>query len=94
MKLLTNRFDTKTTQWARCQVGRLYEMWDGIYRFWHAPPTILSIEDTLRHVISNNYSMSRFGDGEINLIAGKDRVNFQPYYADLAKKTVQSVEQR
>lgn len=46
---------------------------------------VLSDEETLDEIIINNKSISRFGDGEFNLIFGID-VGFQNYNKKLSKK--------
>jgi len=46
---------------------------------------ILSSEDTLDEIIKNNRSISRFGDGEFNLIFGK-KIGFQEVNKTLIKK--------
>lgn len=45
-------------------------------------PRIMSIEDTIEFVTSNHVSVSRFGDGEFNLICGNS-IGFQEYSDDL-----------
>lgn len=39
---------------------------------------VKNIEDTMQHLLESNDSISRFGDGEMKLIAGKD-IGFQKY---------------
>ena len=46
---------------------------------------IISSEDTLDEIIKNNRSISRFGDGEINLIDGVS-IGFQEANKILTKK--------
>lgn len=45
-------------------------------------PAVISLESTLDSVLKNKLSVSRFGDGEIKLIAGKS-LTFQPFNVDL-----------
>ena len=46
-------------------------------------PRILSIDETLDLIISEHYSVSRNGDGELNIMLGRD-IPFQTYDARLA----------
>ena len=46
---------------------------------------IFSANDTLDEIINNNGSISRFGDGEFNLINGNE-IDFQEYNKNLCKK--------
>lgn len=48
-------------------------------------PKVLSASETIEIAISNNMSITRFGDGELNLICGKS-LNFQEYDIALAQK--------
>jgi len=57
---------------------------------------ILSPINTLNEIIYNNKSISRFGDGEFNIINGKNKCNFQKYEKNLSerlKKILQSDEE-
>jgi glycosyltransferase family protein len=49
------------------------------------PPHIMSKEETIKKIIDDRASVSRFGDGELDIILGKDLV-FQPYHQELALK--------
>lgn len=40
-------------------------------------PKVISIEETLKHVLKNKSSVSRFGDGELKWIYGIDQDSFQ-----------------
>lgn len=48
-------------------------------------PLIFSPKDTINEAINNNLSISRFGDGEISLVYGKN-LHFQKYNKKLGKK--------
>lgn len=50
----------------------------------HAPPQVLSIDETLERVAQEKLSVSRFGDGEIKLVAGRD-ISFQKQSAALSE---------
>lgn len=56
---------------------------DARYVRRHAPPQVLSIADTLDRVARDTLSVSRFGDGEIKLVAGLD-ISFQKHSPALA----------
>lgn len=56
---------------------------DARYVRRHAPPQVLSIGETLDRVAQEKLSVSRFGDGEIKLIAGRD-ISFQKQSAALS----------
>lgn len=49
---------------------------DFFYRSFTTPPTVASVDETIDAIVSNNYSIARFGDGEIKLVAGKN-ISFQ-----------------
>ena len=72
-------------QWMRQQV--LFCL-DALYVQRHTPPQVLSIADTLEKVAREQLSVSRFGDGEIKLVAGKD-ISFQRHDDRLQKKLTQ-----
>ena len=69
-------------QWLRMRVW-CYR--DALYVRRHTPPKILSIPDTLDMVARERLSVSRFGDGEIKLVAGKG-ISFQTFDAVLQTK--------
>jgi hypothetical protein len=48
---------------------------------------IISAEDTLNEIIYNNKSISRFGDGEFNLIFGRG-IKFQKTNKNLSKRLI------
>ena len=43
---------------------------DKIYCLFHKPPKVLSIQESIDLVINQKLSVSRYGDGEIKLVAG------------------------
>ncbi len=51
----------------------------------YSSPEILSLQGTLEFIKSSHCSISRFGDGEIKLISGKD-LAFQPYSVELCDR--------
>lgn len=48
-------------------------------------PIVKSFDEAIDMIINNNASISRFGDGEFNLLQGKS-INFQDYNEELASK--------
>ena len=62
----------------------------------YSPPTVLSIDETILEIIRNNCSVSRYGDGELNLMVGRG-TGFQSFSAELAsrlRQIISSEEQR
>lgn len=55
------------------------------YKTFYPKPIVKNIEETLRVIIANNPSVSRYGDGEIDIMVGKD-IPFQKYDKRLAEK--------
>lgn len=58
---------------------------DYVYRVIYPTPTVKSIEETLKKIIEDHCSVSRYGDGELNIMIGKD-IDFQNYVPMLADK--------
>ena len=58
---------------------------DSIYEKAAKPPFVRSIDETIEYIIQNNCSVSRFGDGEIKLAAGKS-ISFQQVSPFVTKK--------
>lgn len=48
-------------------------------------PKVMTIEESIDYIISNKCSLSRFGDGEMNLIMG-NKLQFQDYSKQLADR--------
>lgn len=55
------------------------------YKTFYPKPIVKNIEETLRVIIANNPSVSRYGDGELDIMVGKD-IPFQKYDKRLAEK--------
>lgn len=55
------------------------------YKLTCKPPQIIGMESTLQKIISGRCSVSRYGDGEFDIMAGRD-IGFQPYNMELAEK--------
>lgn len=49
------------------------------------PLKIMSTEDSINYLLTNNVSLSRYGDGELNLIMG-GKIHFQEENKELAKR--------
>ena len=67
---------------------RLYISKDKVYQHFVKAPHIVSIEDTIQYIINNNCSVSRLGDGEIKIVAGKI-LGFQDYSPTLQDRMKQ-----
>lgn len=50
----------------------LFLIKDKIYTLFNKAPIVMTSEDTVRYILENNCSVTRYGDGEIKLIIGKD----------------------
>lgn len=61
----------------------LYAIPDWYARTWLKPPVILSAEETIDLIVANRYSISRLGDGEMDIIRGGSILfqRFDPYLA-------------
>ncbi len=53
-----------------------YKHADGIRRLFLFVPIVLNSDETIEYVVTNHASLSRFGDGEMNMIYGSN-LNFQ-----------------
>jgi len=73
-------FDTKTKI-----INSLFSLKDFFYRRLTTPPKIMTNAETIDYIIKNRCSVSRFGDGEIKLVAGKD-ISFQTAQPVLCQK--------
>lgn len=50
------------------------------------PFKVMSIEETINKILSNNLSVSRYGDGEVFMMADQMNESFQTYNKQIAKK--------
>lgn len=80
----------KNLHWLRQKLVSRYrwhrlEIRDFFLALFSWQPKVLSITDTINNVHSKKLSVSRFGDGELNLICGAS-LHFQKYDSRLAKK--------
>lgn len=55
------------------------------YKILFKKPTIRTIEDTIEKIIKDGCSITRYGDGELDIMAGRD-IPFQKFDPILAKK--------
>ncbi len=39
----------------------------------YSPPTVLSVDDTINEILKHQCSVSRYGDGELDMIVGRDQ---------------------
>lgn len=70
-----------------------YEVADKIRHNGYRFPIIQSGKEAINRIVNEKCSMIRFGDGEFEMMAGNDRVNFQKYDRDLGyrlKEVLQS----
>lgn len=57
----------------------------GFYKLFYKAPNVKDIETTISIIVDEAGSISRYGDGELDIMAGRD-IPFQKYDAELAKK--------
>ncbi len=55
------------------------------YKLFYPMPRIKSIEETIKEMIEKKCSVSRYGDGELDIMAGRS-IPFQTYNVELAEK--------
>lgn len=66
-------------------IYRLKGLWGTINKVFYPQPKILDSESSLNIIIEKKYSISRFGDGEFNLMRGES-LGFQRADATLARR--------
>ncbi len=81
-KLLKDYYDLKLQRLTIEMNNKPYEILTDDKRYI---PEVKDINDTIDELINSNMSISRFGDGEIKLIAGKD-IGFQKANSDLSRR--------
>lgn len=59
-------------------------------KYWH--PNMGKTEDAVKKIVSEGYSIIRFGDGEFEIMAGKERPVFQKYDAKLAARLQEVIQ--
>ncbi|WP_300727627.1 SP_1767 family glycosyltransferase [uncultured Bacteroides sp.] len=60
---------------------------DFCYRHCHQAPEVVSIEETLSYIMEHHCSVSRLGDGEIKLVAGKN-LGFQKATKEIQQRMI------
>lgn len=80
VKLWNNAVDLKNKA-----IARFWIIYDFFYRKFHKAPDVAGVEETIDKIVTDKCSVSRFGDGEIKLIAGKN-LNFQKASPDVSNK--------
>lgn len=72
---------------VRALGNRAVWIWHGVQccytKLFMKAPQVLSVDETLDLIINQHYSISRNGDGELNIMLGRD-IPFQTYNARLA----------
>lgn len=69
-----------------------YEIADRIQQNGYRFPLIHSGEEAVNRIVNEKCSMIRFGDGEFEIMAGNDRVNFQKYDGDLGSRLKEVIQ--
>ncbi len=69
-----------------------YEIADKIRQNGYRFPMIHSGEEAVNRIVNEKCSMIRFGDGEFEIIAGNDRVNFQKYDGELGSRLKEVIQ--
>ncbi len=65
---------------------------DFFYSRMNKKPEVASVEETIETIAKNGYSIARYGDGEIKLVAGRD-ISFQkatPFAVDKLREVLSS----
>ncbi|WP_349069555.1 GT-D fold domain-containing glycosyltransferase [Bacteroides zhangwenhongii] len=60
------------------------------YKKWQKPE-VMSLEDTLQHIVDHRSSICRYGDGEFNIALGND-IGFQHITRDMAERMRQVLD--
>jgi glycosyltransferase family protein len=92
-KILVNLWNTAFDLFLLVQKTG-YTVFDFIITTIYSPPTIKSIDETIDRIIIDRCSVSRFGDGELKLLSGKD-ISFQKHtilLQDKLRNTLKSQE--
>ena len=95
-KDITGGFDAMPTQTYPDEIADIIKSTDRKYPmgisfgvYYVEPSTKLSIEDTISYILQEKCSVSRLGDGEIKLVAGKD-LGFQKDSVELKQRIINS----
>lgn len=68
-----------------------YEIIDKHNRNLYQFPVIGTTEDAIEKIIKKGCSLVRFGDGEFEIMAGKERAVFQKYDSELAQRLIEVI---
>ena len=60
------------------------------YKKWQKPE-VMSLEDTLQHIVDHRSSICRYGDGEFNIALGND-IGFQHIISDMSERMRQVLD--
>lgn len=69
-----------------------YEIADGIRNCTYRFPIIHGAEEAVERIVNDRCSMIRFGDGEFEIMAGKQRAPFQNYNRELSERLKDVIE--
>lgn len=69
-----------------------YEIADNLEKGKYKFPILHSDEEAVRRIVEEKCSLIRFGDGEFELMAGKERAPFQKYEKTLAARLREAVQ--
>lgn len=68
-----------------------YEIIDRYRRGFYQYPQIGDTEEAVDKIVNEGYSLVRYGDGEFEIMAGKERAVFQKYNGELAKRLIEVI---
>lgn len=69
-----------------------YEIADNLEKRKYKFPILHSDEEAVRRIVDERCSLIRFGDGEFELMAGKERAPFQKYEKTLAARLREAIQ--
>lgn len=71
-----------------------YELADNLEKGKYKFPILHSDEEAVSRIVNEGCSMIRFGDGEFELMAGRERAPFQKFEQELAAKLCKVIQSR
>ena len=83
-KLIIKIIDILVKLWYKIR-DTFWMVYDFFYTKVHKPPIIASVDETIDEIVNNGCSISRYGDAEIKLVAGKD-ISYQVNSPFVTKK--------
>lgn len=83
-KLLVDLWNWSFDQWVLLR-DKIQLVYDFFYRNTHKVPKVASIRETILYVLDTGCSVSRFGDGEMKLVMGRN-ISFQRFHPHLQKR--------